>query len=140
MKPYIVDASVVAAAFFQEADAKSARALLASDSELHAPDLVYAEVANVVWKRRNRSEIDEQEAAELLSDCLRLPLRITPCRELVDAALLLAMRTGRSAYDCHYLALAVRCKGVLWSSDRRLVNALARGPLGKHVAWIGAVR
>ena len=52
----------------------------------------------------------------------------------------MALETGRTVYDCLYLALAVRCKGVLVSGDRRLVNALARGPLGKHVAWIGEHR
>ena len=140
MKVCVVDASVVAAAFFQEVDAKAARALLASEAELHAPDLIYAEFANVVWKRYGRREIDEPEAEDLLADFLRLPLRITPCSELAPIALPLALRTGRTVYDSLYLALAVRLKAVMVSSDRRLVNALARGPLGKHVAWVGTPR
>jgi predicted nucleic acid-binding protein len=140
MKVCVVDASVVAAAFFQEVDAKAAGALLASEAELHAPDLIYAEFANVVWKRYGRREVDEQEAEDLLADFQRLPLRITPCSELAAVALPLALRTGRTVYDCLYLALAVRLKAVMVSSDRRLVNALARGPLGKHVAWVGTLR
>ena len=47
------------------------------------------------------------------------------------------MRTGRTVYDCLYLALAIRTKSVMHSSDKRLVNALASGPLKKHLAWIG---
>ena len=140
MNPRVVDASVVAAAFFQEKYPRAARALLVSDAPLHAPDLIYAELANVIWKRGARGEVEEEEAVGLLSDMLALPLRITPSGELADAALRIALRTGRTAYDCLYLALAVKVEGLLVTADRRLVNALARGPLEKSIAWIGARR
>lgn len=140
MKPCVVDASVVAGAFFQEPGAERARSLLASGSELHAPDLIYAEVANVIWKRCRRGEIGEEEAGQLLADLLSLPLRTVPSGELVEPALRLALRLSRTVYDCLYLALAVKTKTVLVSGDRRLVNALAGGPLGKHIAWIGEYR
>ena len=48
-----------------------------------------------------------------------------------------AMRTGRTAYDCLYVALAVQIKTTMVSNDRRLVNSLARGPLKDHVVWLG---
>ena len=137
MKPCVVDASVIAAAFFRETHAEAARALLTADRELHAPDLIHAEVANVIWKRRRLGEIDEVEAAELLADFLSLPLRITPSEELVAPALQLAMKTSRTVYDCLYLALAVKTKSIMVSGDKRLVNVLVGTPLEKHVAWIG---
>ncbi|MCX5673234.1 MAG: type II toxin-antitoxin system VapC family toxin, partial [Planctomycetota bacterium] len=112
MKPCVVDASVVAAAFFQETGAQVARAILAGGGELHAPDLLLAEVANAIWKRHRRGEINEAEARALLADCLRLPIAIAPSGDLVEAALDLALRTNRTAYDCLYLALAVRTKAV----------------------------
>jgi predicted nucleic acid-binding protein len=133
----VVDASVVAAAFFQDDHADACRSLLASGDRLHAPDLVHAETANVIWKRQRRGEIDAEEAAELLADVLRLPLRITPSAPLAEAALQLALRTGQTVYDCLYLALAVREKAVMVTSDRRLANAVAGSPLEKHVAWVG---
>jgi predicted nucleic acid-binding protein len=58
---------------------------------------------------------------------------------LAPEALDLAIRFDRSVYDCLYLALAVRTKSVMVTADHRLANALAGGPLGKHVAWIGGV-
>jgi len=140
MKLCVIDASVAAAAFFPETYADAARALLGTNRELHAPDLIYAEVANVIWKRRRRGEIDEVEAAELLADFLGLPLRITPSEDILAPALELAIRTGRTVYDCLYLALAVMGKTVMVSTDKRFVNALAGGPLAKHVAWIGEYR
>lgn len=139
MKRCVVDASVVAAAFFREPHAQAARRLLASGAELHAPDLVWAELGNVVWKRRQRREIDEAEAVELIGDMLALPLTITPGEVLLDAALRLAMRTGRTVYDCLYLALAAGQRMRLVTSDRRLVNALGDTPLERHVTWIGDV-
>jgi predicted nucleic acid-binding protein len=137
MKTRVLDASVVAAAFFQEDHADRAVGLLAGRYALHAPDLIHAELANVIWKRHNRGEIDHDEAARLLEDLRRLPLLITPCGDLVEAGLELALRTGRSVYDCLYLALAVQLRSVLVSADKRLVRALADTPLAKHIAWIG---
>ena len=67
-----------------------------------------------------------------------MPLLITPCGDLVEAALELALRLGRSVYDCLYLALAVKKRLVMVSADKRLVNALAGTPLAKHIAWIGS--
>jgi len=140
MKPCVVDASVVAAAFFQEDFADQARALLLSGREMLAPDLACAELANVIWKRFTRGEIDQDEAGKLLADFLRLGLDITPSGDLAEPALQLALATGRTVYDCLYLALAVRTDTALFTADKRLVNALADTPLAKHIAWIGGSR
>jgi len=137
MKACVIDASVVAAAFFQEQFAQVAAAMLASDRPLHAPDLVISEFASVIWKRQRRKEIDNTEAAELLADFRSLPLRLTSSNELIESALELALRTGRTVYDCLYLALAVRTKSIMVSADKRLVNALLGTPLEKHIVWIG---
>jgi predicted nucleic acid-binding protein len=137
MKPLVVDASVVAAAFFQERYAKAAQQVLLSTGRLLAPDLLYAEVANVIWKRQRRGDIRADEAAELLGDILELPLEITTCKPLLSLALELAVRTGCTAYDCLYVALALQEQAVLITADQRLVNALAAGPLRRHLAWLG---
>jgi len=137
MKACVIDASVIAAAFFQEQFAQVAAAMLASDRPLHAPDLVISEFASVIWKRQRRKEIDNTEAAELLADFRSLPLRLTSSNELIESALELALRTGRTVYDCLYLALAVRTKSIMVSADNRLVNALLGTPLEKHIVWIG---
>lgn len=138
MRRLVVDASVVAAAFFPERHSKAARTLLLSGSDLCAPDLIYAEIANVVWKRQRRGEIAAEEAGGLLTDVLDLPLEITPAEQLVASALALALLSGRTVYDCLYVALAVQEKIVLVSDDQRLVHALTGGPLKDHIARLGA--
>ena len=140
MKACVVDASLVAAAFFREPCAEAAQEVLTANRPLYAPDLISAEFGNVVWKRCRRGEITAEEAAGLMADFLRLPLEITPTAELADVALQLALRTGRTVYDCLYLALAVRTNGVLVTADKRLVNALAGSPLAKYVTGIDPLR
>jgi predicted nucleic acid-binding protein len=137
VNPIVLDASVVASAFLPEAHSDAARAVLLAGHSLHAPELLYAEVANVIWKRSRRGEVSPEEAEALLSDILDLPIETVAIEELSPAALQLAIRTKQTVYDCLYLALAVRMKTTVISGDQRLVNALAGTPLEAHVEWIG---
>ncbi|MBT3202156.1 MAG: type II toxin-antitoxin system VapC family toxin [Phycisphaerales bacterium] len=137
MKICVVDASVIAAAFFQEQFADNAVALLSSGRPLHAPDLMISEVASVIWKRHRRNEIDHADALGLLADFRTLPISIASSGELIESALELALRTDRTVYDCLYLALAIKTKSAMVTADKRLVNALGGSPLEKHIAWIG---
>jgi predicted nucleic acid-binding protein len=137
MKPIVLDASVVGAALFQEEHAVAASSAMTSGRDLLAPDLIYAELANVIWKRQRRGQVDDEQAGHLLNDILDLPLLISPSVSLVESALRLALRAGRSAYDCLYLALAVKADTVMLTCDKRLVHALAGGPLDGHAKWLG---
>ena len=140
MRTAVIDASVVVAAFLSESHSDAAQSLLASGRPLYAPEFVYTEVANVIWKRFRRGEVDEREAADLLRNARRLRLQITPSEQLLAPALGLAMQTGRTVYDCLYVALAVQINSVMLTNDQRLANALASGPLKRHVAWLGQLR
>lgn len=139
MSGWVVDASVIAAAFFRERHAGPSVKVLSSKAELQAPDLVIAEVGNVIWKRHRRGEIDADEARELLADVVSLPLRLAAVEDLAEPALRLALETGRTMYDSLYLALAVQAKSVMVTADERLLNALADTPLREHVKWIAEV-
>ena len=138
MKRCVIDASVVAAALLQEEHAGPARVVLLCGAELLAPDLIIAEMANVFWKRFTRGELDGNEAAALLSDFLALPIALTPSIDLIETALELATRTGRTVYDCLYIALALSCDSVLLTADERLVNSLKTTPLSRHIALVGS--
>ena len=139
MTACVIDASTVAAALFEEDHADRARWLLRCGQPLQAPDLIFVELASVIWKRHRRGEIDIDGAHYVLAGTLRLPLRTTLCTDLVAPALELALSTGRSVYDCLYVALAMRSEAPVITADKRLVNALANTPLARHVKWIGAV-
>jgi predicted nucleic acid-binding protein len=126
--------------FFEEEHSKAAEQCVARADELLAPDLLWAETANVIWKRQRHGDLTADAAADLLRHILALPVAIHPSADLVPDALDLAMRLERTVYDCLYLALAVRTASIMVTGDLRLVNALAGGPLEKYIAWIGRQR
>jgi predicted nucleic acid-binding protein len=134
---HVVDASVVAAAFFNESGSEAARRLLASEGRFLAPDFLPVEVANVIWKRYGRGEVDEDEARRLLYDCLRLPLTLRTSHDILPDAMRLALRYRCTVYDCLYLAMALKEESVLVTADARLVNALKGTPLQKYAALLG---
>jgi predicted nucleic acid-binding protein len=136
MKAVVVDASVIMAALFPEPLSKEAKNLLDSGADLLAPDLIYPEAANVLWKRYGRGEIDNKDTVDLFHDVMSLPLKITPSAQLAAPALALAIQTDRTVYDCLYVALAVRTQTVMISNDRRLINSLSAGPLKKFIAGL----
>ncbi len=114
---WVVDASVAAKWFAPEPDSPAALAFL--DCELLAPDLLYPEIANILWKKRRRGEVAD-EVPDLASRLLgRLKLAITPGASLVTEALELASRLDHPAYDCFYLALARRHGIPLVTADQR---------------------
>ena len=78
MNRCVLDASVIATAFFNEEFEEHATALLASDCSHLAPELIVSEVGNVIWKRFRRGEISEAEADQLLVDFLRLDFIVFP--------------------------------------------------------------
>ncbi|MBI2195043.1 MAG: type II toxin-antitoxin system VapC family toxin [Planctomycetes bacterium] len=137
MNVIVVDASVVAAAFLIEPYHETARGILTSGRTLCAPDSLAAEVGNVIWRRSTRRELSDKEAECLLADILRLPIHYTPSAALAGVALPMAIRTGRTVYDCLYVALAVEQGSVMVTGDQRLVSALAGTPLAAYVEWIG---
>lgn len=137
MTRIVVDASVIIKLYFQEDDSLVAEQRLAQAEELLAPELIWIEIANAIWKRRRRGEISDAAASGILMQAMRLPLHIHPSADLLDDALRLAIGHDRTVYDSLYLALAVGTRSVMVTADRRLVRSLAGTPLAKHVAWIG---
>jgi predicted nucleic acid-binding protein len=137
MRRAVVDASVVIKLFFEEEHSEAADRCFRQAQELLVPDLIWAEVANVIWKRHRRGHISKENAAEIARLILSLPLRICASSDLLADALELAMQLDRTVYDSLYLALAVKTGSVMVSADRRLVHALAGTALAGHIVWIG---
>lgn len=105
---WVVDASLVTKWYIEEPGAIAARRLLSEAAELWAPDLLWPEVANALWAKVRREQMDGEEAARVLTAAL----------EAQQLALTL------SHPDCMYLALAVRGKMLLATAYRRLASAV----------------
>ncbi len=136
MTPLVVDASVVIKWLLPEVHSGAARRVLAAEHTLLAPDLLWAELGNALWKRLRSGEIATEVARDLLRDFRRFPVVTTPIVTLIDAALEIATHLDRTVYDSLYLALALARRCRLVTADRHLYNALKRGPLGSTLVWV----
>lgn len=137
MSLYVVDASVVAKWFAPERLSDDAARLLDDKHELASPDLMWAEIGNVLWKKSRAGQLTRQEAARIIRALDDFPVTVFPSRLVLEGALEIALGTGRSVYDSVYLALAVALDCRLVTADERLANGLAGGPLATHVLWVG---
>jgi predicted nucleic acid-binding protein len=131
-----VDASVAVKWLLPEVHGDAALRTLEHHHPLLVPDLLFAEVGNVLWKRVRRREATIEEARTAVSTLRALPLSVYPSQSLIEPALEIAHRTGRSVYDSLYVALAVWHRHPLVTADRRLYDALRRGPFAAELVWV----
>ncbi len=136
MTDLVVDASVGVKWVLREDFTEAARRLLQPEHQLIAPELIWPEVGNVFWKRQRRGDIDEQQAAELLRSFGQVPIQIASMPSLIARSLTIALETGRTIYDCTYLALAEASNCQLVTADRRFYNALQGTPYAGIVLWV----
>jgi len=132
---YVVDASVVVKWFVPEIHSDKARRLLDAPHEYVAPDLLFAETANTIWKKIRRKELTAEEGQRLVADMGRIA--VETCRSLAEDAHALANATARTVYDCMYVALAVRLKTRSITADETLEAALRRFPaVAQHIQLV----
>lgn len=103
--------------------------------QIAVPDLFWAEIGNVLWKSVRAQLISETNAIEALQSLRSESFLTVSSLPLVEQALEIGVRYGRTVYDCIYVALAVQTRTELVTADEKLVNALARD---LPVRWLGS--
>ena len=134
MKPAcVLDASVVVKWWFVEEEvvlADAAKTFLvaysAGDLEIHAPDLLFAEVSNVLWKATRLRDWPPVAARQAIEDLVDLGLSSHPTSGLLPGAFDLASAYGVTVYDACYVALARRLGVPCYTADRRLIRAVGK--------------
>jgi predicted nucleic acid-binding protein len=139
LRRIVVDASIVVKWLLPEIHSEAAKRLLAEELQLWAPDLVWSEVGNVLWKRWRRGELPADVVAALLHDFRRFPLSVHPSEPLLQAAWEVAHALDRSFYDSLYLALAAALDCPLVTADLKLWNALQGGLTRTSLLWVEEV-
>jgi predicted nucleic acid-binding protein len=129
----VLDASVVIKWFIPEGDRRAADELRASGARFAAPDLLFVESANILWKLVRRGEIEPGRAIEVIDEIVAAPWVIHANRSLAPDAIDLALATGVSAYDASYVALAARLDTICITADQKLVRKLAGTPSFAHI-------
>lgn len=136
MSTMVVDASVAIKWFLPEPYSINAIRLLDADCELTAPDLIFPECGNVLWKQWLRQEIEADVIPALLGDLCRMDVRIVPSFALIEEASRISVTWRRSFYDSIYLALAVVSNGRMVTADEKLCNSLKNTSLAQRIVFV----
>jgi predicted nucleic acid-binding protein len=140
----VIDASVLIKFYVPEVLFDRAERLLAKvekgDIELSAPDLIYPEVGNILWKKQRLKEITHSEVEEITDAILSFPLKIEASKPLLPLALDIAIACGITVYDAIYVSLAKVYETAMMTADRKLVDALVKTKLKDAMTWLGSYK
>jgi len=139
MSPYIVDACVAVKWYLPEEQTASALRVASGLNELHVPDFFFIETDNILCKHIRRGLITLEQGSEFRRLLRQVPMEIHAVGEYQNEAFDTAIHTGRSMYDCLYIALAVLLDGQMVTADRRLYGSLAKSPFARYVVWVGDI-
>jgi predicted nucleic acid-binding protein len=129
----VIDASVALKWLIPEEGSDRAHALLAQD-QFVAPDLLWAECANVLWQRVRRTSLSQADAMAALDAIGAVPIATVPTADVAARALQLAIELDHPVYDCLYLAVALREQCVLITADQGFAGRAGRVPA--YQSWV----
>jgi predicted nucleic acid-binding protein len=137
----VIDASVLIKFFVPEVLADRAASLLDSfkkeESSPIAPDLIYSEAGNILWKKHRLKELTRSEVDEITDAIILLPIKTETSKNLLPLALGIAMTYGLTVYDAMYISLA-RIHGTrMMTADRKLFEKMAGTDMKSYVSWLG---
>jgi predicted nucleic acid-binding protein len=128
----VIDASVAMKWLVAGEGSDRALALIGSDT-LVAPDLIFAEAANALWRYSSGGFLAAEAGEAALAALQRTLDRTYPLAPMASEAYSLAAVLAHPAYDCFYLSLARSLNCLLWTADKRLVAKLGGTELQDRV-------
>jgi predicted nucleic acid-binding protein len=129
----VVDASVAIRWLFEMDGVAQADALLQNGEALIAPDLVFSEITNAVWKMTALAALPPETAAQAVLKSGDFFQEIVASRELKEISLAIAIELRHPAYDCFYLALAEQRDCQMVTADERLLARCAGTSFAKRI-------
>lgn len=134
----VVDSSVAIKWFVVEPYSDESRTILngykSGEINLLAPDLMSAEVGNIVWKKHRLQNLDVEDAQAIIDTFKTIGFIFTPNTALLSEAYKLAVTHDRTVYDMMYVALSEQENCQFITADERMVNAI--GTHFSEVVWI----
>lgn len=127
----VVDSNVIAYLYLPGDHTSAAEALLADDPEWAAPILWRSEFRNILagYLRRNMLTIEQALAIQAEAESL-----LTGNEYEVDSASVLELVHGSncSAYDCEFVALAIKLTTTLVTADKKILQAFPKHTKALH--------
>ena len=133
----VIDASVAVKWVVPERDSERAELLL--DHGLVAPDLLFAECANILWKKVRRGELTKQEADIAAQTLKQADLDLVSTRAYLALATSIAVELDHPAYDAVYLAVAEASNLRLVTADDRLIRKVREGRNRFHQVLVALI-
>ena len=141
---FVIDASVLIKFYIPEILSEKAEILLANvergDIQLLAPDLIYPEAGNILWKKQRLKELTRPEVEEITDVILSLHLKMEASNSLLPLAVDIAIAYGITVYDASYLSLAKIYETTLITADRKLTDAIAKTNFKDSITWLGSYK
>jgi len=135
----IVDTSIAVKWALHEPERPEALQLLDLGVQFAAPDLIFAECANVFRKRCKSGEMSEEQALQAFTVLGTTLFKVIESRTLAKPAFEYAGRLDHSAYDCFFLA-AVGEGDCLMTADQVFARKCRSGKIdGKPVFELGEI-
>ncbi len=123
----VLDANAAVEVALEGKAAGQLSAKLSESEEVIAPELLFPEVVNAVWKYHQFAEFDLEKCEKVLELAIGLVDRFVSHREIYREAFALSrIQKSRAAYDMFYLALARREGAVLLTLDATLKKEAKR--------------
>lgn len=139
MDDLVIDSSVAVKWYVLEKHSVEARRIFAEYRNgkltLLAPDFIYAEFGNIMWKKQAFQGFDPIDAANIVDEFrTSVSLTLTSTKDLLDEAYRLSVAHKRAIYDMLYLALSLRAGCQFVTADEKLVNAA--GATFPNMVWL----
>jgi predicted nucleic acid-binding protein len=140
----VIDASVLIKFYVPEVLSDKASYLLDTVKEgefsLLAPDLIFSETGNILWKKVRLKELTRSEVDEITDAIILLPVRAESSKSLLPLAVGIAMTYGITVYDAMYVTLTRVRETRMITADRKLFEKMAGTDMNKYVSWLGNLR
>ena len=137
----VIDASVLIKFYVPEVLSDKASHLLnaVKDGGLSflAPDLVFPEAGNILWKKHRLKELTGPEVNEITDAVILLPVRVESSKALLPLAAGIAITYGITVTDAVYLALARILETRMITADKKLFKKMTETEMDKYVSWLG---
>ena len=139
MDDLVIDSGVAVKWFVAESDSATARRILsqyrAGKLLFHAPDFIYAEFGNIMWKKQAFQGFDPADAESIVWQFkTQVAITLTSTKDLLEDAYKLAVAHKRTVYDMLYLALSLQEHCQFVTADEKFVNAV--GSSFPNIVWL----
>lgn len=118
----VVDTNVLARLVLPGVDTALAEAVHRRDPDWVAPPLLYSEIRNVLVTMIRHGELRKEQALAAATEAV-IVMKGDQVPAATPDVLELAMRSGCTAYDCEFVAVAKELEATLVTSDRQVLAA-----------------